>query len=784
MAQRGRGNRGNSRGGRGGGRGRGRGAARAGRGGGGPNFVAEHARPLTMWDEARNTDRHAGDRNAATRLRDVKMSFVAAGTLDPQDLLKPTEPPPEPLELSDPINPLAQSPTNQSSNDPEELDAEIPTLVEQIDLGAEESMEIEQSPDAENEVPQDAFVFDFMGDASQVPTNQKPVRIPSRSASVSSSASERIVFVPRNKKSGRDFEKKSQTAKSKAPLKTRKPEEIKPPKNEERRAEPVVEAKVVTTAKTVIQVDEPFTHRSRPHVLEYAEEKVKIETIKAKEIEEPDSFISLKPNSKKQSRANKKTNGDQAMDDYIKNMEEHGAENMKNLLRDLGVDDMLMSDETDSDDASADSDAIRDMKNELFEDVDDIEGLIDADDDANTDDGMGPFESVHRKRERPSGIQYLVKSKSSDVAVWVLAALMDSSMDQKIEEFEAMIAADSDESDEDEEGEEDPDAIMARLMQEQEFAKFPLDDYESFSRSLKFQTPKRRRSKYPDELTPNASKGYFPSATKTADKYEEFDLMDWERPSISSSKRKKGKGKLSLLDISDDEIRFQLENSWEADRQKKKARKAQREELRAEGKLGAKFNNTGKQDLSAKYPQGMTTTQAIAEMRSFVLSTETTLSLPPMDKFTRKRIHELGTKLNLKTKSVGKGNSRFPVLIRTSRTSLIDNEETIDGILRSRGGRSQFLPRMDVGRSGGRGGRFGRGGGGGGASGGAGRGEGEVVGAGAPELADDNRGRRMLEKMGFKAGMTLGVEGRIGISEPITAVVKRSRAGLGTDSPR
>lgn len=146
-----------------------------------------------------------------------------------------------------------------------------------------------------------------------------------------------------------------------------------------------------------------------------------------------------------------------------------------------------------------------------------------------------------------------------------------------------------------------------------------------------------------------------------------------------------------------------------------------------------------------------------------------------MSKFDRKVVHNLANKLNLKSKSVGKGTGRFTTLIKTSRSGVFEfDEEGIDSVLRT----GRFAKRMDVGS---RGGRKAPGGGGGGGGGGARSGglrEGMKVGAEAPALSADNRGRLMLEKMGYRSGMTLGaVEGR-GISEPVIAIMKMSKAGL------
>lgn len=158
------------------------------------------------------------------------------------------------------------------------------------------------------------------------------------------------------------------------------------------------------------------------------------------------------------------------------------------------------------------------------------------------------------------------------------------------------------------------------------------------------------------------------------------------------------------------------------------------------------------------------------------------LALPPMDKTARKVIHNLAGKLLLKSKSVGHGKDRFTTLFKTQRSQIFEgDDEGIDSIMRNR----TFLKRMDVGRPSGRGGRGGFGGFGGGAgrggasAGGARRMDGEVVGHGAPELGADNKGRRMLEKMGYKTGMSLGLESNKGIVVPVLAIVKVSKAGLG-----
>ena len=153
------------------------------------------------------------------------------------------------------------------------------------------------------------------------------------------------------------------------------------------------------------------------------------------------------------------------------------------------------------------------------------------------------------------------------------------------------------------------------------------------------------------------------------------------------------------------------------------------------------------------------------------------LALPPMDKADRKVVHELANAFNLKSKSAGGGNSRFPVLYRTSRTSVYTEGRfnTVQTRLTRR-----FLPRMDV--SGKRSGvvskRSARGGGGANNAAVSYR-DGDIVGGSAPELGIENRGRAMLEKMGWSSGTALGALNNKGILQPVSHVVKTTKAGLG-----
>ena len=139
-------------------------------------------------------------------------------------------------------------------------------------------------------------------------------------------------------------------------------------------------------------------------------------------------------------------------------------------------------------------------------------------------------------------------------------------------------------------------------------------------------------------------------------------------------------------------------------------------------------------------------------------------------------VHEIASVFKLKSKSTGNGKSRFPVLYRTSRT-IQYSEETLKTV-KSVQSSGRFLPRTDRAKR--KGALVGRGRRGGAATAGVSYRDGEVVGAAAPEIGLENRGRTMLERMGWSTGTALGaLNNRRGLVQPVTQVVKTSRSGLG-----
>ena len=139
-------------------------------------------------------------------------------------------------------------------------------------------------------------------------------------------------------------------------------------------------------------------------------------------------------------------------------------------------------------------------------------------------------------------------------------------------------------------------------------------------------------------------------------------------------------------------------------------------------------------------------------------------------------VHEFANVFKLKSKSIGGGKSRYPVLYRTSRTIQYNEEilKAAESVLSS----GRFLSRIGEGKR--KGVLAGRGGRGGATSAGVSYRDGEVVGAAAPEIGQENRGRTMLERMGWSTGTALGaLNNNRGLVQPVAQVVKTSRSGLG-----
>lgn len=601
-----------------------------------------------MFDEAKNTERHGTDWQNKTGLRHAPISFVSAGNMEPSELMKPLVRENQESDSSD---------DNDAAMEPEAADDDSPAgggdsvLPEEFAAGLEK-LDLQEggqkTPDLGDTLDEPAYVVDLVGDPTIAPKNlphaQIPARSPSPALSTSSSASERIVFVPRGKRAADPSGGTSPTNQPQASQQV-SPELSRKPSSQ-------VEMQSVKI-ETTIEIEMHEDNTSLPPINA---------TFVGKSTDAGPSNDFL-PFSGRAARGNKRRRPTrrrkqrqeeaEAVRDYVENITaqlEATASSSSQPhavpMRDLGEGEGEWADSsTDEDDAASDEEAVEHLKSGMWNEFD-LEDL-----DVLSTDSEGPRGAVDQvlgKRERPSGLQYLIKwnGQDTDDSSWVLAGSLDSTADDKIKKFEKELllrgeSSSSDGSDSDDEDaaqNTDDDLKLAQLLQEQEDLAIrglsALED-EIMGLDSNFfplggaggppHRPRRRRRKPPVPKTfADAATGQFPSASGMADAYDGFDVMDWERPSIATAPGRGKKGKQApVLDISDSELEAQIQSTWNRDREKKKTRKQQREALRAEGLLGKKARETGKPVLTAKYKEGMTMDQVCGEIREFMLRQHT-----------------------------------------------------------------------------------------------------------------------------------------------------------------
>ena len=142
-------------------------------------------------------------------------------------------------------------------------------------------------------------------------------------------------------------------------------------------------------------------------------------------------------------------------------------------------------------------------------------------------------------------------------------------------------------------------------------------------------------------------------------------------------------------------------------------------------------------------------------------------------------MHEIAAALNLKSKSVGSGKDRFPVLYKTGQTLYTDAMFDKAIIASSQGKLSHDMKfakkyarqNAKMGSKFEKRGKFG-------SKEAATVRNGEIVGAGAAEIGTNSFGHKMMEKMGWSKGMALGKEGE-GRLLPVEQIMRAGTTGLG-----
>ena len=636
-----------------------------------PGFTQPH---FTLSEEARNTERHHSW-NSDLKLRHSRVAFISAGTSHAEDLnpaIQKSGHRDEATESSfqEKSKATAKASEKQLKNNTVTPDGPMSNMTlndlqsgpilqdkpkEALDWTSERSNVERCLRNAE--ARSEAFFIDLKGADKTIPTGLAPP-VPRRSPSSSSSDSsdEIIIFAGRRHPYNKDDQKHTSEVRARDSN----------GQGTQKMSQPSRHCSFMATV-----VDDPIN--------------ITMESIHSSPIHRPPSFSAsgsgrvsshLNGNSgatatspgrrrrKKRPRKEKKDEG--ILDDYIANLRDGGdleafVETSMLNQRDLGGSYTAeRQDEVDSlTTGRVEKDPLTKSENWDSADLEDFDEL------STSNEALDRIEQVLSKRERPSGVQYLVigAGDTVDDARWFpVKSLNIPGAEALIQEFEdeaelnrllhasdmsdasfttdEQVAQDLQEALKDQEDEnhlEDrmkgtmTDEQIARLLSKQEELGLGSNDLMIFDgddvgtdseeelhldglweRAVSHRAPSRSK-------TTKRSRPNFPSATAFADvldqdPYNGFDVMDQERPSLR--KRPKGRrGKFSM-ELSDSEVEQSIQTAWEKDRTKKKMRKQEREELRAQGLLGKK----DRIDLKAKYAEGMSMTEVKNEIRDFLIS--------------------------------------------------------------------------------------------------------------------------------------------------------------------
>lgn len=248
----------------------------------------------------------------------------------------------------------------------------------------------------------------------------------------------------------------------------------------------------------------------------------------------------------------------------------------------------------------------------------------------------------------------------------------------------------------------------------------------------------------------------------------------------TSKNPKRSKAKAPQFDLSDEELQDYLTLQWHKSREAKRTKRREREVLHQRGLLRGPKCDIGQHhiDLRREYPEKMHINDIVSEFQKFLISPfAQQMIFPPMDSHGRWTIKELSKAFKVSaTSQQGKGMQKHVVCSKSPRSDLANADMTVVNKIWNR---RRLFPRSDLARApdgrkkdpktrraGGGGPKHHR--------------EGEIVGGNASEIGVENVGRQLLEKMGWKSGMSLGTT-TVGILEPISAVVKRTKWGLGKE---
>lgn len=259
---------------------------------------------------------------------------------------------------------------------------------------------------------------------------------------------------------------------------------------------------------------------------------------------------------------------------------------------------------------------------------------------------------------------------------------------------------------------------------------------------------------------------------KNSSKSSHFDPLEVNTKSIKI----KGKRKRPQVEVNTEispEFQEFLNEKYLVRKQNKKEKKEERE--------FARKNNAY---MLTKYPYLMEMDEIMDEFKEFHADTlRETLRFPPMDFHVNMVLKMISEAFGFNSRKVGKGKKQYLEVKKPRKSKMrepdwgrlkklankrnvcfrmdveLSREEKRE-LKRIKGGNSAVEKMKNKGR-----GNFSYK-------------EGEIVGANAKEIDSSSIGRKLLEKMGWNAGDSLGPDDNKGITEPIKVVVKTSKRGI------
>jgi hypothetical protein len=607
-----------------------------------------------MRQEARNTERHTFS-TSGIQLRHRQVAFVSAGNMLRDDLDNPA---PEAVSES-----LKDHTTSKADPSLEGV-VESQTLPGQP-LSCENMHDARSLPGgepraSENElglIRSPLFFIDSIGDKTGNSTNQKKLHIRPPSPAQVDSSEDEVVFVGRNKSNAL---KLSIVEREYTPPHTQNPaplECVTDDSNQAQGANYQPSRDLLDETEAIIEVTYPL--------------QAGIGDLCVEDDSEIDITLSGKPgrirrrDRRVRQRRREANDEELILADYIANIQDEQSSGDESSEASIST---RFPSEANA--VKFKNPIIQPHKQEVAEDIqrsyswssDDLDDLGNL----STSDEI-PLEvgCIFSKRQRRAGIEYLVtgRNQSPDEARWILKEhLMTTGAGEKIMAFERkeasfsglpMSSQDSDSTSagynlgerlgETSTGIEDllfggdqeslSDEQLARLLEKQDKFGLTADDWNlgqySDSPDIENRNSGSRSKRFPKKKRGNKN-DQFPSAEAFADAldqdpYHGFDVMDFDRPSLRE--KPKGKHRALYFGLSDSETEWDLQQAWENDRSKKKAKKRVREELRVQGLLSKQSKiNTGMRS------SGSTSTDDVKDkIKAFLLtSSERYASLFPL----------------------------------------------------------------------------------------------------------------------------------------------------------